>query len=164
MNQHPTDHRPTDQASSPKSAQQHPTPHDGKIALREHAIDKAYAARTRFGPVIDLAAINQIIEDRELVRFPVRVVFDARDLEPGEFAHAQPVGTHPGEGFLLLVHPSLEHRHDVLPAAIAYHIPPINYGDIADADDCLVFGAALLGLSVDAYYEHLCELADSLNV
>ncbi len=149
MDQHPTDQ---------------PTEHDGKIALREHAIDKAYAARTRFGPTIDLAAINQIIESRDIVRFPVRVVFDARDLEPGEFAHAQPVGSHPSEGFLLLVHPSLEHRHDVLPAAIAYHIPPINYGDIADADDCLVFGAALLGLSVDAYYEHLCELADSLNV
>ena len=142
---------------------QHPTEQDGRIALREHAIDKAYAARTRHGPTVDLAAIRRIVEDREIVRFPVRIVFDARGLEAGEFAHAQPVGTHPSEGFMLLVHPSLEHREDVLPGAIAYHIPPINYGDIAEADDCLVFGAALLGLSVDAYYERLCELADSLG-
>ena len=142
---------------------QHPTEQDGRIALREHAIDKAYAARTRHGPTVDLAAIQRIVEDREIVRFPVRIVFDARGLEAGEFAHAQPVGTHPSEGFMLLVHPSLEHREHVLPAAIAYHIPPINYGDIAEADDCLVFGAALLGLSVDAYYERLCELADSLG-
>lgn len=141
----------------------HPTAHDGKIALREHAIDKAYAARARFGPTIDLAAIQGIIDDRELIRFPVRIVYDARGLEPGEFAHAQPVGLHPRDGFILYVHPTLEHREDTLPCAIAYHLPPVNYGDIADADDCLVFGAALLGLSVDVYYERLCELADSLS-
>lgn len=154
--------------TNPQGGHQHPTEppteHDGKIALREHAIDKAYAARTRHGPTIDLASIHSILEDRELVRFPVRVLFDARDLQPGEFAHAHPVGAHPRDGFILFVHPSLQHRDDVLPAALAYHIPPINYGDIADADDCLVFGAALLGLSVDAYYQRLCELADSLNV
>lgn len=139
-----------------------PTESDGRIALREHAIDKAYAARTRHGPTIDQAAILRILDDRALVRFPVRVLFDAKDLNPGEFAHARTVSTHPRDGFILNVHPSLEGRDDALPAAIAYHIPPINYGDIADADDCLAFGAALLGLSVDAYYARLCELADSL--
>lgn len=142
--------------------EQHPTADDGRIALREHAIDKAYVARTRHGPTFSLGAMTRVLADRELVRFPVKIVYDARTLEPGEFANAQPVGAHPRDGFILYIHPSLEHREDVLPDAIAYHIPPINYGDIIDSDDCLVYGAALLGLSVDSYYERLCTLADSL--
>ncbi len=46
---------------------------------------------------------------------------------------------------------------------IAYHIPVINYGTIVEALDAELFGATLLGLEVEAYYQALCELADALG-
>jgi hypothetical protein len=60
------------------------------------------------------------------------------------------------------VHPSIEARRDLWPLVLAYYVPPVNYGDIADAEECELFGAAVLGMEVEEYYERLCSLADSL--
>lgn len=138
------------------------TEHDGRVALRDHILERTAAARARYGPLIDDAAIMRILDDREIVRYPLGVRFDAAPLQPGEFAFAMPVGEHPREGFCLFIHPSFEQRRDLWPRLIAYHIPPVNYGDIADAEDCELFGASLLGLTTDSYYEALCDLADTL--
>ena len=138
------------------------TEQDGRRALRDHLIEKAALARERHGPVINDAAIMRVLDDRDIVRYPMGVRFDAAGLEPGEFAHALPLGEHPREGFCLFVHPAFEHQRDLWPLLIAYHVPPVNYGDIADAEDCERFGAALLGLDVEDYYSLLCEAVDSL--
>lgn len=135
---------------------------DGKRALRDHVLERAHLARRKHGPIIDDTAIMRILDDREIVRYPVGVRFDADALQAGEFAHAQPLGDHPKQGFCLFVHPSFEPRRDMWPLLIAYHIPPVNYGDITEPEDCEAFGAALLGLDVEAYYTLLCEAADSL--
>jgi len=139
-----------------------PTEGDGRAALRDHVIERAMSARQKYGPTIDMDAIRRVLDDRAIVRYPVSLRFDADGLLPGEFAHAEPLGEHPKHGFALVVHPALEARSDVVVMAIAYHIPPINYGDIAEPEDCEAFGAALLGMGVEAYYARLCELADSL--
>jgi hypothetical protein len=138
------------------------TEHDGRMALRDHVLEKARAARGRHGPVIDHDAILRLLDDREVVRYPVGVRFDAGTLRPGEFAHAEPLGDHPSRGFCLFIHPLFEHRREVWPLLIAYHIPPVNYGEIAGAGDCELFGATLLGLEADEYYRALCTLADSI--
>lgn len=138
------------------------TEHDGRRALRDHLLEKAALARERYGPVIDDAGIMRVLDDRDVVRYPMGVRFDAAGLEVGEFAHAMPLGEHPREGFCLFVHPVFERQRDLWPLLIAYHIPPVNYGDIADAADCEVFGAALLGFDVEDYYSALCEMADSI--
>ena len=138
------------------------TEHDGRSALRDHLSEKAAAARARYGPDIDAAAILRIVDDRDIVRYPVGVRFDAAALETGEFAHAVPLGDHPQKGFCLFVHPAFESQPGLWPLLIAYHIPPINYGDIADSEDCEHFGAALLGLDLDTYYLALCRAADSI--
>ena len=96
------------------------------------------------------------------MRYPVGIRFTTDGLSPGEFAHAMPLGDHPSRGFCILLHPAFESRRDHWPLLIAYHIPPINYGDIASSDDCELFGATLLGLDVQTYYETLCTLADSV--
>lgn len=140
--------------------EQGPTEQDGRSALRDHAIARALLARERYGPEIDDTAIMRMIDDREVVRFPLGIRFASDGLQKGEFAHAEPLGDHPKQGFCLFIHPVFEHRRADWPALIAYHIPPVNYGDIAEADDCEAFGAALLGLEVDAYYARLCSLAD----
>lgn len=140
-----------------------PRERDGKRALRDHAIERAALARLKYGPCFDVAAITQLLDDRELVRYPVGLRFDATGLHRGEFAHAEPLADHPRGGFCIFLHPSLESRPDLIPLAVAYHIPAVNYGDITEASDCEAFGATLLGMGVDEYYSRLCAIADSLE-
>ncbi|MBL8747085.1 MAG: hypothetical protein JNK58_12115 [Phycisphaerae bacterium] len=140
-----------------------PTEADGRRALRDHVLERAHLARSRYGPVIDAEAMLRALDDRAIVRYPVVVRFAAEGLEPGEMAHAAALGEHPKDGFSLLIHPSFEARRDSWALIIAYHIPPMNYGDIVEPEDCEAFGAAMLGLDVETYYEKLCALADSIG-
>jgi hypothetical protein len=140
-----------------------PTESDGKRALRDHAIERARLARHRHGPTFDSGSILRLLDDREFVRYPVGIRYDATGLQRGEFGHAEPLADHPRGGFCLFLHPALESLPELLPLAIAYHIPPVNYGDITEAEDCEAFGATLLGMDTDEYYSRLCALADSLD-
>jgi len=135
----------------------------GYEALRGHVVDKALAARRKYGPQIDAAAVRRLLEDREVVRFPTELAFDASRLQPGEFAWACPKGEHPSEGFTLFVHPRFERRPEALPYLVAYHVPSINYLDVVTSREAELFGAALLGLELDEYYRRLCALADELE-
>lgn len=139
-----------------------PTEQDGKQALRDHVAEKALAARARYGPAIGPAQVPALLKDPSVVRYPVEIVFGADGLQPGEFAFAQQIGEHPRDGFRLWVHPWFEPQPGALPLLIAYHIPSINYGDVATAADCEVFAAALLGMERERYYATICELADSI--
>jgi hypothetical protein len=140
-----------------------PTEADGKQALRDHVIDKALSARARHGGAVDYPAVLRLLEDREAVRYPTAVAFDAAPLQPGEFAYAEPLGSHPAAGFRLCIHPHFESREEALPLLIAYHIVRINYGDVATREEAELYGAALLGLEVDDYYARLCRLAAELD-
>ena len=124
-------------------------------------MEKAALARARYGPLIDYCAVLRLLDDRDIVRFPTAVRFEAAPLQAGEFAWAAPAGGRPAEGFILYVHPKFQGREDVLPLLIAYHLASVNYGDLATHHEAELFGAGLLGLAVDDYYETLCALADS---
>lgn len=139
-----------------------PNEADGRRALRDHIIERALRAREKHGVPTDLACMLRILDDREIVRYPVGIRFDTAGLQPGEFAQAEQMTEHPKGGFCIFVHPSFESRSELLPLLIAYHIPPINYGDIAEPEDCEAFGATLLGLDPEAYYQQLCIIADAL--
>lgn len=140
-----------------------PSEHDGRIALHDHIVDRAVDARRRYGPDIDAAAIMRVLDDRKIVRYPVGVRFDAEPLEPGEFAWPMPLGERAHEGFCLFVHPHFEHRPETWAMLIAYHIPTINYGEIATHEEAELFGATLLGMDSEAYYQTLCALSDELG-
>ncbi len=104
-----------------------------------------------------------MLDDREVVRYPTGLRFDAEPLQAGEFAFAQPLGEHPADGYCLFVHPCFENRREVWPLLTAYHIPVINYGDsVVTHEEAELFGATLLGMEIDAYYQALCELTDSI--
>ena len=139
------------------------TESDAKLALRDHLAEKARTARAKHGFYIDFGTITKILSDSTLVRYPTGIRFDASSLVPGEFAAAVPLGDHPSKGFCIFIHPSLQNRQDLLPYVIAYHIPPINYADMASPEDCECFGATLLGITEDDYYNTLCDIADSLT-
>lgn len=147
---------------SPESAPLRPRPEDGRRALRDHAVERAKLARERYGPEIRLAELQRILADREIVRYPTQLEFDGAALERGEFAHLEPRGRLPSEGFRLAVHPRLRGDEDAIVLAASYHLVRVNYGDAANRVEAELFGAALCGLDVDRYYERLVILVDEL--
>ncbi len=134
--------------------------HEGRAALTDHAADCAYQARQRHGE-IDTATLPSLLADDKVVRYPTELCLDAGPLEAGEFAYAEPRGAHPRDGFRLCVHPHFAGRAE-LPLLVAYHLVAINYGEIATREQAEVFGALLLGLDPDEYYERVCRLADEV--
>jgi hypothetical protein len=50
-----------------------------------------------------------------------------------------------------------------VPYLVLYQLVLVNYGPFASADDAETFGAAILGLSKDDYYQALCQMADELS-
>ena len=139
-----------------------PTEADGKIALRDHVVEKALDARRRYPNLDGEAVISAFLNDKECVRFATELSFDATCLQDGEFAWAGQKGDGPSDGYRLHVHPRF--RNDpILPRLIAYHVARINYGDIVTSEEAELYGSALLGLSVEDYYQSLCQAADSLS-
>lgn len=132
------------------------------MALHDHIAAVASAAREEYGPHLDLDAIQKILEDRSVVRYPVTLKFDAAPLQTGEFAFPEPNGCHPSEGFTLFVHPRLESNSEAIPLLVAYQLVRINYGDVASHEEAEIFGSTLCGMDRDEYYERICTLADSL--
>jgi hypothetical protein len=139
-----------------------PTEADGRQALRDHLLEKAAAARAHHPDLSSGSAALALLNDSSVTRYPTGLRFDASVLRPGEFAWAMPLGEHPRDGFCVFVHPLFEHRPETWATILAYYIPPINYGEIATPEDCEAFGAALLGIDPETYYETLCTLADSV--
>ncbi|MCB9913754.1 MAG: hypothetical protein H6828_01235 [Planctomycetes bacterium] len=138
------------------------TEEDGHRALRGHVVDKALLARARYGPEFGPERVLELLADPDLVRFPTRLEFTETELRPGEFAHAQVSAQGPRAGFTLYVHREFERRPELLSLLVAYHVPSINYLDIAGPEEAELFGATLHGLDVEDYYRILCELVDGM--
>ena len=134
----------------------------GQSSLREHIVMKATQARLLRGGLLDRAVMMQVLNDRTVVRYPIGVRFDAQPLCDGEFACLEALGVHPSDGFCLFIHPAFTDADELLPLLIAYYIPSVNYGEIASHSEAELFGATLLGFTVDEYYALLCRAADSL--
>ena len=135
---------------------------DGQQALKDHVLERARFALQKWGPGINYDITLLLLQDREVVRYDTELAFDSAPLEPGEFGHALPLGDHPKDGFRLCIHPWFEARTEDLPQLILYHLVRINYGDIATDEEAELFGATLLEIEPEAYYQNLCRLADSL--
>jgi len=122
--------------------------------LREQA---AHAHATYHG--LRPSNLGTFLADSEFVRYPTRLVLEFGEMGAHQFAHPEPDIRNPG-GVMLYLRPILGKRPDYLVRAVSYMIPVINFGKIITDDHCLIYGAALMGLSVDAYYDAVCELAD----
>jgi hypothetical protein len=138
------------------------TADDARQSLNEHVAARGREIHGKYGPHIGWKELLRILEDRACVRYPCEVVFDARSLEPGEFAHPVAKGERPEDGFKMYVHPFFLTHLPQVPYLVLYQLVLVNYGEFASADDAETFGAAVLGLSREEYYQALCELADRL--
>ncbi|MCP3915776.1 MAG: hypothetical protein GY711_09490 [bacterium] len=138
------------------------TAEDGYSALRDHLVERARVARARYGPVLGVGEMEQLLVDADVVRFPTRLVFADEPLMPGEFGWARPRGRRPSEGFDLVLHPRFQGDDEAVPLLAAYHVVAINYLDVATHEEAELFGAALFGLEVEEYYGRVCALADTI--
>ncbi|HTL59296.1 MAG TPA: hypothetical protein VL361_26725 [Candidatus Limnocylindrales bacterium] len=124
---------------------------------------EARAIRQKYGPEIGWDQLLRLLDDRNCVRFPCEIRFDAKPLLPGEFAHAEPNGAKSDEGFTIYVHPSYAERLPLVSYVVLHQLVLVNYGTSATADDAETFGSGALGLSKDQYYSMLCELSGQIG-
>jgi hypothetical protein len=136
---------------------------DARQSLTSHAIARGEEIRAKYGPRIGWTEILQILADRDCVRYPCEVVFDAAPLQPGEFAYLSAKGVKPEDGFTIYVHPRFATRPDRVPFLVLCQLVRVNYGEFASSADAEAFGAAALGLSQDDYYQVLCAMADEIT-
>lgn len=137
---------------------------DAKQSLNAHVAAKGAEIHAKYGPVIGWTQLQAILQDRTCVRYPCRLVFDRTGLNPGEFAHPEPLGENPEAGFTLSVHPLYMTQLAMVPYLVLYQLVAVNYGVFASADDAETFAAHALGLPREEYYQALCDLADLVGV
>lgn len=135
----------------------------GQQSLRDHLLAQAEVAREKYAP-FTADQLEAMLHDPECLRHPVRLVFEFGEMAMHQFAHPDIDWRDPTQnGRVLYLRPLLKQRADLLPLAVAYMIPLINYGDVVADGHCLLYGATLLGMTEDDYYRDLCSLADSLG-
>jgi hypothetical protein len=138
------------------------TEEDGRQSMEAHAASKGAEMRAKYGPEIGWGQLQQILNDRTLVRYPCDVVFNGGELAPGECAHAQGKSDDPKDGFTIYIHPFFVAQPRDAVALALYQLVVVNYGPFASSDDAEALGAAALDLSKDEYYARMCEIADQL--
>jgi hypothetical protein len=132
----------------------------GRASLRGHLLAQAEVARHKHGPVT-AGRLDALLRDPACLRHPVRLVYEFGEMAMHQFAQPDVDWRNRAEdGRVLYLRPALRDRPDLLPLAIVYMIPLINFGEIVSDADCLAYGAVLLGLSVEDYYGRVCALAD----
>jgi len=139
------------------------TEESAKQTLHEHLTLRARAIRAKYGSDINAESILKILADPDALRYPVELHFRAEPLQNDEFAYAYPIEGDPSRTHILCLHPYYKDKLGTWPPLIAYHIPTINYGPIITAQEAELFAATLLGMEVDAYYNLICQLADSIT-
>ena len=135
----------------------------GQDSLRDHILAQAVVAHQKHGP-LTADKLDALLNDPDCLRHPVRLVFEFGEMAMHQFAQPDVDWRNiEHDGRVLYVRPLLRDRPDLLPLAVAYMIPLINYGDIISDEHCLRYGATLLGLMEAEYYQQLCALADFLG-
>jgi hypothetical protein len=136
---------------------------DAKESLTAHVAAKGAEIHGKYGPRIGWPELLRILADRECVRYPCELVFDASPLQPDECAYPVANGDRPEDGFRLCVHPYFSAQPDRVPLLALYQLVSVNYGAFASPEDAERFGAAVLGIAQEDYYAALCAMADEIS-
>jgi hypothetical protein len=136
---------------------------DARESLTAHIAAKGAEIRAKYGPIIGWPQLQAMLADRECVRYPCELAFDAGPLLPDECAFPMPLGERPEDGFRLCVHPYFSVDPARVPFLALYQLVAINYGEFASPNDAEAFGASVLGISEDEYYETLVAMADEIS-
>lgn len=129
-------------------------------SLRDHVFEQAVFAHRKHGPVAH-DNLEALLRDPDCVRYPTRLVYEYGEMAPHQFAEPDLDPRDPqGHGRVIYLRPVLRRRPDWVVLAVAYILPAVNYGSVVTDDHCLLYGATLLGLTVDEFYTRICALAD----
>ena len=135
----------------------------GQDSLSDHLLAQAVVTHQKHGP-ITADKLDALLHDPVCLRYPVRLVFELGEMALHQFAQPDIDWRSPEQdGRILYLRPVLRDRPDLIPLAVAYMIPLINYGEIISDEHCLRYGATLLGLMEDEYYRQMCALADFIG-
>ncbi len=134
-----------------------------RLSLNAHAAAKGEDLRAKYGPILDWDKLHQLLQDRACVRYPTEILFDAAPLMPGEIGYAFQKKKNPEEGFTIFVHPCFSSNFQDAFYVILYQIVVVNYGPFANSDDAEAFGSSALGITQEAYYQRLCNLAQEVS-
>jgi hypothetical protein len=136
---------------------------EAEDALLAHMLERADAARARHGGALGPRNMEAVLLDGESVRFPSRIVYGDGPLDAHQFAQPEPDPADPG-AYLIYLRPKLAERPDLAALAVSYVIPLINYGAVVRTRHVERYGARLMELSRDEYFERLCAMADWLGL
>lgn len=128
--------------------------------LAEHARLRAEEARARLGGPLWAGNLERFLGDTGCLRWKTRIVFDDAPLEAHQFAHPVVSGPPEARECTLHVRPVFANVPESLPYFVAYFAAVINYGIAAGPELCEAYGATLMGLSREAFYEAVCRWAD----
>jgi hypothetical protein len=139
------------------------TPEDGKKALLHHVVEKALALRKQYGGFIDYETLLKILQDNNFVRYPTRLEFNSGPIDKGFFAVVDALDIdNPSKGYTIYIHEYFKKRLGDVPAIVLYQLVAINYGVIATSEEAEIFGATVLDMKKEEYYQLLCVLADQI--
>jgi hypothetical protein len=136
----------------------------GEQSLRDRLQEQAVFAHLKHGP-LTADKLETVLSDPDVLRYPTRLVFEFGEMAMHQFAQPNFDQREPeGSGRVLYVRPSLREQPGLLPLAVAYMIPLINYSQELIGDEhCLLYGATLMGMMEPEFYGKICALADSLG-
>jgi hypothetical protein len=132
----------------------------GQQSLGEHLRAQAIVAHHKYGPLAG-DDLERFLQDPECLRYPVRLVFEFGEMAMHQFAQPDIDWRNTEkDGRVLYVRPVLRQHPEFLPLAVAYMAPSINYGEIITDRHSLLYGATLLGMMEEEYYQKLCAVSD----
>lgn len=132
----------------------------GEESLREHLLAQAAVAQHRYGP-LGFDRLEAFLRDPTCLRYPTRLVFEFGEMAMHQFAQPDLDYRNEAEdGRVLYVRPRLRDHPELVVRAVAYMVPVVNYGEVVGDEECVLYGAALLGRSPDRFYDEVCALAD----
>jgi hypothetical protein len=135
----------------------------GQHSLREHLVAQAQVAHRHYAP-LTVAKLDAFLLDPACLRYPTRLQFEFGEMAQHQFAQPDVDWRTPGQqGRVLYLRPLLRERPDLVVLAVAYMIAPINYGDIVTDEHCRLYGATLLGMMEEEFYQAICRLADAVG-
>jgi hypothetical protein len=133
----------------------------GHDSLREHLLALATLAHAKYAPITP-ANLDALLHDSACVRYPTRLVFEFGDMAAHQFAQPEWDRSDPQtKGRVLYLRPYLREHPDQTVLAVAYMLPALNYGEVVTDEHCRVYGATLLGMLEEEFYQRICQLADA---
>jgi hypothetical protein len=132
----------------------------GEDSLKQRLHEQAILAHFRHGALTP-KNLEIFLSDPECVRYPTRLVFEFGEMAMHQFAQPDLDYRNTSEdGRILYLRPVLRDHPDLTVLAVAYMTPLINYGEVINDEHCLHYGATLLGLMDQEFYDKVCKLAD----